>query len=115
LVAGPALFYVKGGWAWAHFEANTLSINTLNNAILNSVSGGETRNGWTVGGGVEYALAGSWSLKGEYNYLDFGTDRVTRSGATVTRFRDAETHVQVVKFGLNYRFGWGGTPVVARY
>ncbi len=33
--------------------------------------------GWTVGGGVEWAFAGNWTAFAEYNFLDFGTPRVT--------------------------------------
>ncbi|HEY0224059.1 MAG TPA: outer membrane beta-barrel protein, partial [Pseudolabrys sp.] len=32
--------------------------------------------GWTVGGGVEYALAHGWSVKGEYLHFDLGSKRV---------------------------------------
>jgi outer membrane immunogenic protein len=30
------------------------------------------RSGWTVGGGLEYAVGYGWSVKGEYLYVDFG-------------------------------------------
>jgi outer membrane immunogenic protein len=120
ITTGPALFYVKGGGAWADFESHSNTINTNNGVITQTTSGGETRFGWTVGGGLEYALGANWSAKVEYNYLDFGTERVTRSGfnfandTPVTAERDADTHLHIVKFGINYRFGAGG-PVVARY
>ncbi|MGE0627072.1 MAG: outer membrane protein, partial [Hyphomicrobiaceae bacterium] len=32
------------------------------------------RQGWTVGGGFEYALTNRWSLKGEYLYSGFGKE-----------------------------------------
>jgi len=32
-----------------------------------------TSLGWTVGAGVEYALANNWTLKGEYSYADYGS------------------------------------------
>jgi outer membrane immunogenic protein len=120
ITTGSALFYVKGGGAWADFDTVNNSVNTLNGNFNQTTSGGEARFGWTVGGGIEYALGGSWSAKVEYNYLDFGTERVTRSGFNfladepVTAQRDADTHLHIVKFGINYRFGVGG-PVVARY
>ena len=31
-----------------------------------------TRAGWTLGGGVEYAVNPHWSVRGEYRYTDFG-------------------------------------------
>jgi outer membrane autotransporter protein len=32
------------------------------------------RSGWNVGVGAEYMIAPQWSVKAEYNYLDFGKD-----------------------------------------
>ncbi len=37
------------------------------------VSETETRLGWTLGGGVEWAFMGAWSAKLEYLYVDLGT------------------------------------------
>ena len=119
--AGPLLIYVKGGAAWADFETTrSRTIRTSTFEVLSDINGGETRSGWTVGVGAEWAFAGNWSFKAEYNFLDFGTERVTRSGANfvtgdpVTRFRDAETELHIVKVGINYRFGWGKAPVAVR-
>ena len=39
------------------------------------------RVGWTVGTGIEYALWNSWSVKVEYDYLDFGTRNVAINGS----------------------------------
>jgi outer membrane immunogenic protein len=119
VAVGTSLFYVKGGAAWADLGATTNSINTLNGAIGQTVSGSETRSGWIIGGGLEHSFGGNWSAKIEYNFLDFGTSTVTRSGTNfltglpVSVQRDADTQIQVVKFGINYRFG--ATPGVARY
>lgn len=99
------LFYAKGGAAWANDE------------FLYSRAGfaggvGETRTGWTVGAGVEVGFAPNWSAKLEYNYMDFGNDRAS-FGPTDAFNIDQQMHV--VKAGINYRFGWGGPPVSARY
>lgn len=111
-VAGPALLYVKGGVAFGEFSANSRTVNpAAGNALIATSNGGETRTGWTVGAGAEWAFAGNWSTKIEYNYVDFGTDSISRD---VTYFvgagpnpllRDASTHLHLVKVGLNYRFG----------
>jgi opacity protein-like surface antigen len=37
----------------------------------------ETRTGWTVGGGIEWAFWSNWSAKAEYDYYDFGTRTIT--------------------------------------
>ncbi len=94
-----ALVYVKGGVAWVH-EKHTFDF---------VLSDSDTRWGWTVGTGVEYAFAPSWSGKVEYNFLDFGKDHFSLSDA---REFDIRETVHTVKFGINYRFGG---PLVARY
>ena len=40
----------------------------------------ETRTGWTVGGGIEWAFWNNWSMKAEFDYYDFGTSSVTLVG-----------------------------------
>jgi outer membrane immunogenic protein len=61
--------------------------------------GDTTRNkaGWTLGGGAEFALAGPWTAKVEYLYVDLG--RGNSIGGT-----DANFHTNLVRAGLNYRF-----------
>jgi outer membrane immunogenic protein len=88
-----ALVYVKGGGAWAH-EKHT---------IEGEISDSQTRWGWTVGTGVEYAFAPNWSGKVEYNFLDFG--KANFFGDVVDGGVDIRQTVHTVKFGLNYRFG----------
>lgn len=96
---GPALLYAKGGYAFADYNT------TANNGLV-AVSVNSKSDGYTVGGGLEYLFAPSWSGKVEYQYYDFGN--VNFDGYS---FKNDE---HVVKAGLNYRFNWGG-PVVAKY
>jgi len=42
-------------------------------ATTASVLQTDRRTGWTVGGGVEYALGCGWSIRGEYLYVDLGS------------------------------------------
>lgn len=44
-------------------------------------SSSAVRLGWTVGTGVEYAFANNWSLKGEYQFADFGEEEFLFPGA----------------------------------
>ena len=94
------LVYGKGGAAFAHDEHEIAD-------GLDRVQIDKTRWGWMAGGGIEVALVGNWSAKGEYNYMDFGKKTVNDDGLVI----DQDIHV--VKFGINYRFG--PSPVVARY
>jgi outer membrane immunogenic protein len=63
--------------------------------------------GWALGGGAEYAISPTWSLKAEYLHLDFGNTSMTAhdindpGGAIAAT---AATRVDLVRFGLNYKF-----------
>jgi outer membrane immunogenic protein len=75
---------------------------------------GNDSTGYTVGAGLEYMFAQNWSAKVEYQYYDFGNTTFRTGPADIVgvRFRDDE---HTVKAGLNYRFNFGGGPVVAKY
>jgi outer membrane immunogenic protein len=70
-------------------------------------SADESRWGWLIGAGFEQALSRSWSAKVEYNYMDFGQDRLNFRGGVFqgTAPFDIDQQVHVVKLGINYRFG----------
>ena len=107
------LIYAKGGFAFAH-DKHELFFPVSGDP---SVFTDKTRTGWTVGGGFEYAFAGNWSAKLEYNYMDLGRKSVTFIDTDDDVFLtfNPEQRMHVVKFGINYRFGGFGGPVVARY
>src|SRR5579884_2958359 len=71
---GPVLLYGAGGAAFTTIKTN------LSQTLGNTVSGefSDTRTGWTLGAGVEGVLAGPWSAKIEYLYMDSGS--VPRAG-----------------------------------
>ena len=108
---GPALLYAKGGYAWR--DNPNIGVTSRGVPVAFTVDGAH-KDGWTLGGGLEYMFAPSWSAKLEYQYYNFGNTTFTSGPADVvgTRFRDDE---HTVKLGVNYRFGWGGAPVAAHY
>jgi outer membrane immunogenic protein len=96
------LLYGKAGGGWVD---NNASITNLTTGA--SISASNRNSGWVVGAGVEWAIAGNWSAKLEYDYLKL--DNLTFGpgpflGNTFTTSRD----IQMFKVGLNYRFGYGG-------
>ena len=95
VTTGPALFYAKGGYAWAD---NQVSL-TLPGIV--TVSESKTHSGWTVGGGLEYMVWQNWSLKGEYMYADYGNGRY---GDATSGFTDLSLTTHTVKGGINYHF-----------
>jgi outer membrane immunogenic protein len=87
------LFYVTGGGAYSHNKASgTIGVVPF--------SASATGWSWTVGGGVETALANNWSVKGEYLYIAT-PDNIPLPPAT-TIAGNTDTHV--LRIGLNYRF-----------
>jgi len=111
VAVNQTLFYVKGGGA---IVGDRFSVG-LTATGVDAQATSATRGGWMVGVGVEYAFAPSWSVKAEYNHLDFGTARETVQPLTpaVAPFDyDIRQRIDLVKVGLNYRFGG---PIVAKY
>jgi outer membrane immunogenic protein len=106
---GPGLLYVKGGYAYSDYS-QSLALTGVPAAFTTNSS---HHDGYTVGGGVEYMFAPSWSAKVEYQYYNFGkTSFVTP--VVLSGFGSTRDDEHTVKAGVNYHFNWGG-PVVARY
>ncbi len=103
-----ALLYVKGGAAWGVTKHTVLGFGLVGaGAGPISASTSETRWGWTIGAGVEYAFAANWSVKAEYNYIDLGTERVNfiyQPPQPTNASASLEQVLHVAKAGINYRF-----------
>ena len=109
--ADKALIYVKGGVAWAKSEYSA-AFDIGVGPVL-SVSAEDTRTGLMLGAGVEYQFLPNWSAKIEYNYIDFRDEDLrfplAIRGETRLAFdANIEQKLHLIKFGLNYRWGWGG-------
>ncbi len=114
---GRTLYYVKGGGAWTNEQFSaTCNLGPLNGAISsqqctnpagapsNGFTASNSRGGWTVGYGTEFALTRNWSAKAEYNYISFGDRNVTASDGSLL---NVGMHASEVKVGVNYRFDGG--------
>lgn len=86
--------YVTGGVAYGDIQANQITGNAST-----------TRAGWTAGGGLEVGLDRNWSAKVEYLHIDLGT-AVLFSAATGASSLSVPVTNDVVRAGVNYRFGW---------
>jgi outer membrane immunogenic protein len=106
---GPLLVYGKGGYAFSDRDLNVTQFGLQ----VPTTTTGRSRDGYTVGAGLEYMFAPNWSAKAEYQYYDFGKTRFTAGPPAIvgTSFKNDE---HTVKAGINYRFTWGG-PAVPRY
>ena len=122
------LVYATGGLAMASVDSYThVAFNNGNNPFFIPQYFGayrESRIGWTVGGGIEWAFAQNWTAKAEFLYIDLGSDdyispRTSFNGTTDTRVwaSSVDTQAYVARVGINYLFHLGPVvaPVVARY
>jgi outer membrane immunogenic protein len=97
------LFYGKGGFA---ILSNTINVPPF------AVSDTKVQTGWDVGAGIEVGFLQNWSVKAEYLYSHYDSVDL-RPGPFLISSGDLNVHSG--KIGVNYRFGWPGTPVTARY
>jgi outer membrane immunogenic protein len=136
LVAPFFLAYANGGLAYGKISGSAGFATT--NADFPSVfltetwgtagSISSTRIGWTAGGGFEWMLVNSWSVKGEYLYYDLGSviHSLGVSGSVVLPgppqagtlwFTNTSSASQrftgnIVRVGLNYKFGSTAVPAI---
>ena len=102
------LFYVKGGGAWLQSDFDVQAAGTA----FGTVS--DTRRGWTVGVGGEYAFVNWISGFVEWDYYQF-RDSVANLNCTLavpcrgltTLPVNVDANVNVIKAGVNLRFGPG--------
>ena len=104
------LLYGTGGLAYG--RVNTTSLFHFDTApfVAYSGSAAQTKAGWTLGGGAEWALDRSWSVKAEYLYYDLGTINVTGLPPVLGPIPFATQLSQkvtgsIAKFGVNFMFG----------
>lgn len=114
---GSTMLYATGGLAVGGIDHSFMFADNFAFRAFERES--TTKAGYVVGGGVEHAFSSRWSLKLEYQYLDFGTQKyanplcfpafcapaVPAGAATVfTEHTDARTDFHTVRLGLNYKF-----------
>jgi outer membrane immunogenic protein len=110
------LIFATGGVAFGGFNTN---ISLAAQPIFASASRSDTRVGWTVGGGIEYAVTNNWSIQAEYRFTDFGTIRNgDLAGLPADEFLNGHRRLQQnqVQVGFSYKFDtYAPPPVVSKY
>ena len=97
---GNWLLYATGGAALGQVGADaTAAVGPFIAADNRS----QTREGWTLGGGVEVGFAPGWSAKIEYLYLDLGS-RTTTYLQYPPISNSSRVNANVITTGVNYRF-----------
>src|SRR5262245_24973839 len=102
------MVYVTGGGAWAKIDRSRWVMGAQTST---GVEQSDTRSGWTVGGGLEYAVGYGWSVKGEYLYVDFGDYNTSTCanagpGCLVGTAPNLNINLKdhVWRAGMNYKF-----------
>jgi len=125
------MIYATGGAAFTNVNVGTNFIATTAGGFAfpaTVINDEKTLVGWTVGGGMEYAVTNNWIVGIEGRYSNYGTTNYNAGllatvatgtpAAPVFTFAPATQSVKLETFEvmgrLSYKFDWGG-PVVARY
>ena len=95
--------YGTGGAAFGNVRAN----------FSNDPVSSTTEAGWTVGAGVEVALAQNWSAKAEYLFVNLADGSCTAdcaiadaSGTSLIPNIAVKFNESIVRGGVNYKFMW---------
>jgi outer membrane immunogenic protein len=105
------MFYGTGGVAYGGASSHvTLFDNDFGWGWNGSRS--NTRVGWTLGGGVEYAITNNITIKGEYLYYNLGSTNAITTPNFVTATAFPNTFLtgkvtfqgSILRAGVNYKF-----------
>jgi outer membrane immunogenic protein len=105
------MIYATGGVAYGGGSSNFSAFDSTQGALWTG-SPSSTRVGWTIGGGVEYAITNNITIRGEYLYADLGSNNFTSIGnGPVTAFFNSATvtghidyNASIFRAGVNYKF-----------
>lgn len=93
------LLYAEGGIAFAR-----QNFMVEGPGLLDPMMGEQTNRGWVVGGGAVAQLGNGLYIKGEYNYINFGTDEVEVTDGFLTEDFDLTQNAHVFKLGIGLQF-----------
>jgi len=113
-----ALLYATGGVAFGGFKTSYSDPNGFLTATPGATSNfSQTRVGWTVGGGIEYAITNNWWVRAEYRYTNFGTFTDAPFAGTAAALTAQHHWTQnQVQAGFSYKFDlFNPYPIVAKY
>jgi outer membrane immunogenic protein len=99
-----ALIYATGGLAvgGANLDAD-LSPAAASSSVTTDLNDG-TQWGWTIGGGIEYALTDELSARIEYRYTDLGKTDVKYTQEPFSFKEEVENDFHAVRAGLSWHF-----------
>lgn len=108
------LFYGKAGVGWVHDKFTF--INPFGGGGTFTTSANNTRSGFDVGVGLSWMFARNWDFFVEYDHIFLGHKTVNFGGFGGGTFPVIiGQSFNKVLVGIDYRFDWGKSPVVAKY
>lgn len=110
------MFYGKGGVAGTRdryaFSATPVAFGGMIFFPGFNETGADTRFGWTLGSGIEWAFAPAWSARIEFDYYGFGSRTLTLFDAATSTSSgpvSIKQNIEAIRFGINYQFWTGGS------
>jgi outer membrane immunogenic protein len=107
------LLYATGGAAYGTVKTDlgVAGFNAAGAPIAFTGSSSDTRLGWTVGAGFEWAFVPNWSAKIEYLYMDLGSVSssavLSTTGALgIGASLNSRITDNIIRGGINYRFSY---------
>ena len=105
------MIYATGGVAYGGGTSNFSAFDSTTGSFWTG-SPSSTRVGWTIGGGVEYAITNNITIKGEYLYADLGSSSFNSIGnaASAIAFPGVvvsgklDYNASIFRAGVNYKF-----------
>jgi outer membrane immunogenic protein len=95
------LYYVTGGLAYTTIKRDVTAIA----GAAGTDSSSNSKTGYVLGAGVEYAFNQMWSAKLEYIYMNYGSSTNTYNAiAPATTVSYGRTTDNVIRVGVNYHF-----------
>jgi len=88
---------------WLPYVTGGLAVGNIRATVPDFAGIDKTNAGWTVGGGLEFALSGNWTAKAEYLYVDLGNANCSAL-CGLTAGNNVGLTTNVVRGGINYRF-----------
>jgi outer membrane immunogenic protein len=105
------MIYATGGVAYGGGKSNFSAFDNTTGSFWTG-SPSSTRVGWTIGGGVEYAVTNNVTIKGEYLYADLGSSQFNSLGNTASAIAfpgvavsgKVNYNASIFRAGVNYKF-----------
>jgi outer membrane immunogenic protein len=96
--------YVTGGFALANWKQSETA--PAGAAVL-TMEQSKVLSGLVIGGGLEYAVTNNWLMKGEFLYINYGTNSFFDPATACTGCsapQDIKHNNYIYKIGVNYKF-----------